>query len=255
MPLLRRRLPGDAACGQRCERRQAGRRRKDPLRDRPRWPGQPGAALRQGTLRLRLRAPRRTPRGAVGASSRCRERPARHRPGFARRTRVVGPVPRSHVGRSAGPCGRRLRTHSRHRGAERNRPQRAAGRLRIGEGQQRRGVPVPEAGAHGLSHQQRRPLHPAVPCVVGGRAARRHRLGCGQQPGAGRAARRGRAVDRRQPVEQPSGGRQLHQERGQARHEAHRCRPTRDAADASREVAPGVQARHRRCAAVRDAAT
>ena len=52
----------------------------------------------------------------------------------------------------------------------------AAGRLRLGQGQQRGGLPVPEAGAHRLRQQQRRPLHAAVPCLVGGGAARGHRL-------------------------------------------------------------------------------
>ena len=41
-----------------------------------------------------------------------------------------------------------------------------ARRLRLGQGQQRRGLPVPEAGAHRLRQQQRRPLHAPVPRVV-----------------------------------------------------------------------------------------
>jgi formate dehydrogenase major subunit len=61
-----------------------------------------------------------------------------------------------------------------------------AGRFRLGQGQQRRGLPVPEAGAPGLRQQQRRPLHAAVPRVQRGGAAGRHRLGRGQQPGDGR---------------------------------------------------------------------
>ena len=52
-----------------------------------------------------------------------------------------------------------------------------AGRLRLGQVQQRGGVPVPEADARRLRHQQRRPLHPALPRVVGRGAARGHRLG------------------------------------------------------------------------------
>jgi len=34
------------------------------------------------------------------------------------------------------------------------------------QGLQRRGVPLPEAGAHRLRHQQRRPLHAPLPCLV-----------------------------------------------------------------------------------------
>jgi formate dehydrogenase major subunit len=61
----------------------------------------------------------------------------------------------------------------------RDRTARSAGRLRLGQGQQRRGLPVPEAGAHRLRQQQRRPLHAAVPRLQRGGAAGRHRFGRG----------------------------------------------------------------------------
>ncbi len=54
---------------------------------------------------------------------------------------------------------------------------RRARRLRLGQGLERRGLSVPEAGAHRLRHQQRRPLHAALPRLVGVGAARRRRLG------------------------------------------------------------------------------
>jgi anaerobic selenocysteine-containing dehydrogenase len=49
------------------------------------------------------------------------------------------------------------------------RPRRAegAGRLRLGQGLERGGLSLPEAGAHGLRLQQRRSLHAAVPRLVG----------------------------------------------------------------------------------------
>ena len=47
-----------------------------------------------------------------------------------------------------------------------------AGRLRLGQVQQRGGLPLPEADARRLRHQQRRPLHPALPRLVGRGAAR-----------------------------------------------------------------------------------
>ena len=102
---------------------------------------------------------------------------------------------------------------------------RVAGRLRLGEGQQRRGLPVPEARPHRLPQQQRRPLHAPVPRLVGGGAARRHRLGRGVEPGDGRDAGRGRDPDRRQPDREPPGGRDLDEERGEERHQADRLRP------------------------------
>ena len=94
-----------------------------------------------------------------------------------------GRVPRSHLGRSAGTRRRQAARHPRH--ARRQ----GAGRLRLGQGQQRRGLPVPEAGAHRLRQQQRRPLHAPVPCLLRGGAAGRHRLRRGVQPGDGRRPR------------------------------------------------------------------
>ena len=49
---------------------------------------------------------------------------------------------------------------------DRDGPQ-GAGRFRLGQGLERRGLSVPEAGAHRLRHQQCRSLHAAVPCLLG----------------------------------------------------------------------------------------
>jgi formate dehydrogenase major subunit len=103
--------------------------------------------------------------------------------------------------------------------------QEGAGRFRLRQGQQRRGLPVPEAGAHRLRQQQRRPLHPPVPCLQCGRAARRRRLGRGEQPGARRGAGRLHPRHRLQPHGQPPGGRHLDQERRRPWREAGRGRP------------------------------
>ena len=127
-----------------------------------------------------------------------------------------------------------------------------ARRLRLGQGQQRRGLPVPEAGPHRLRQQQRRPLHAPVPRLVGGGAARRHRLGRGVEPGDGRDQGRGRDPHRRQPDGEPPGRRDLDQERGQERHQADRLRPAPLRPGAHRAPLPAVQARHRRGAAERD---
>ena len=161
-------------------------------------------------------------------------------------TRPAGRLPRGQLGRGAGPGRRRAAPHPR-----RARRQ-GAGRLRLGQGQQRGGLPVPEAGAAGLRQQQRRPLHAAVPCVQRGGAARRHRLGRGQQPGDGRAERRGGDRHRRQPDREPPGGGDLDQERGGPRHEADRDGPAPQRAGAPCRALPAVQARHRRGAAQRD---
>ena len=64
-----------------------------------------------------------------------------------------------------------------------------AGRLRLGQGLERGGLPVPEAGPHRLRHQQCRPLHPALPRLLGRGADGGHRLGRGH-----RAVHRGAAT-------------------------------------------------------------
>ena len=56
----------------------------------------------------------------------------------------------------AGGALARIRDHGRTR----------TGGLRLRQGLERGGLSVPEAGAHGLRHQQRRPLHAALPRVV-----------------------------------------------------------------------------------------
>ena len=48
--------------------------------------------------------------------------------------------------------------------------------VRLGEVLQRGGLPLPEADPDRLPHQQRGPLHPAVPRLQRGRAVRGHRL-------------------------------------------------------------------------------
>ena len=205
LPVLRRRLPAHL-------QRQG---QQDPLRRRPRRPGQPRAALRQGPLRLRLRAPPAAAAHAADPPCRCAQARRLHDGPGARH----GRLPRSDVGGSA-----RLRRRQAARAARRARPE-GARRLRLGQGQQRGGVPVPEAGAHGLRQQQRRPLHAAVPRLERRRAARRHRLGRGLQSGDGRRQGRGRDPHRRQPDREPSGRRDLDEERGGQRHQADRLRP------------------------------
>ena len=71
---------------------------------------------------------------------------------------------------SAGESRRRPAADPGRKGAER------PCRLRLGQGLQRGSLSVPEAGAHRLRHQQCRPLHPALPRLVGRRVARGHRL-------------------------------------------------------------------------------
>ena len=84
------------------------------------------------------------------------------------------------------------------------------------KGIERGGLSLPEARARGLRHQQRRSLHQALPRLVGRSAAGVHRLRRGHrelQPGRalGRHHR-----DRCPAHREPSGGRDLLQERGES---------------------------------------
>lgn len=232
LPVLRRRLPADLS-------RQG---QPHPIRGRARWSGQSCAALRQGPLRLRLRRASAPPDGAAGAP---RGRAQARRCGDGSGARDGG-VPRGDVGGGAGAGRRRPRAHSRY-------PRQArAGRLRLGQGQQRGGLSVPEAGADRLRQQQRRPLHAAVPCLVGGGAARRDRLGRGVQPGDRCRQGRGRDPDRRQSDRQSPGRGELDQERGAQRHQADRRRSAPLGPGALRLSFPAVPAGYRCRAAQRD---
>ena len=169
VPVLRRRLPAHLP--------REGQ--QDRARGRPRRPGEPRAPVREGPLRLRLRAAPAAPHPAAHPQARRAQDRGLHR----RSDALERCVPRSDLGRGARPRRFRPEEDSRH-----ERPERAR-RVRQRQGLQRRGVSLPEAGAHRLRHQQRGPLHAPVPRLVGGRAARRHRLGRGVEPGFRRGRR------------------------------------------------------------------
>ena len=120
------------------------------------------------------------------------------------------------LGRGARHRGQGPRQDPRRKGRQ------GAGRLRLGQGLERRGLSVPEAGAHRLRLQQCRSLHAAVPRLVGRGADGRPELGRGVGAVRGRDGCRSHHRDRRQPDREPSGGGDLHQERGQARRQADR---------------------------------
>ena len=79
-----------------------------------------------------------------------------------------------------------------------------ARRVRLGQGVERGGVPVPEAGAHGLRQQQRRPLHAALPRLERRRADGDDRLGRGDGLVLGVPQLRRDHRHRRQPGGEPS---------------------------------------------------
>ena len=131
------------------------------------------------------------------------------------------------------------------------RPARAGG-LRLGEVLQRGGLPVPEAGSHRLWQQQRRPLHPPVSCLVGGRAAGGDRLRSRDGALHRRAKRRRHHRHRLQLEREPPGRRELLQERGQARHDPDRRRSARAGAPAPRPLRAATPAGNGRRPAERD---
>ena len=171
-------------CGVGCQLTYHIKDEQDRLRARPRRAVQPRPSVREGPLRLRLRASQASADQAAD--------PQAGRPedrGFHRRSeQLAGGVPRGELGRGA-----------------RFRRRRACGRfaMRIGtralagfgsaKGSQRGGVPFPEARAHRLRLEQRRSLHAPVPRLVGRRADGGHQFRRGVQPGARRDACRGRS--------------------------------------------------------------
>ena len=103
-----------------------------------------------------------------------------------------------------------LRDDSRHS------RQAVAGRLRVGQGHQRRSLSLPEARANRIRLEQRRSLHAAVPCVERGRADGGHQLRRGLEPGARRRQGGSDLRDRREPDGQSPGRRDLDEERRQS---------------------------------------
>ena len=234
LSLLRRRLPGHLRGEGRSDRRRRGARRA----------GEPRAAMRERTLRLRLRAASAPADEAADPAAERGEACGRHgRPGES-----VDAFPRGDLGGGAGPGRVGPPAHPR-----RARTGRARG-LRFRQGLERGGVSVPEARAHRLPDQQRGPLHPPLPCLVGRRAHGGAQFGGRDGAVRGGARRGGDPGRRRQSGHQSSCGGDLHQERREAaRREAHRDGSAPAAALAACVSASRLHARDRRCPPQRDA--
>ena len=133
---------------------------------------------------------------------------------------------------SARPPGTRRSTSSRSASAT-SATTHGAGRargLRLGQVLERGGLPLPEAHPRGLGHQQRRPLHAALPRVVGRGALRGHRHGRRHDDLRRHPQRRRGALHGHELVAQPPRRRVLLQgggaPRDQARSSSTRARPT-----------------------------
>ena len=200
LPVLRRRLPAHLQD----QGRQAS------LRHRPGRPGQSESPVRQRPFWLRLRQQSAAPDQADDPQGRRQE--SRRRSG--RSVKPVDAFPRGHLGRGDG---------TRCLGPQENpRPRRSAGarRLRVGQGLERGGLSVPEAGAHRLWLKQCRPLHAALPRVLGRCPSRRRRLCRGDRDLQRVQEFRLHHRDRRQPDRESSGRRHLLQAGGEARRQA-----------------------------------
>ena len=194
-------------CGVGCQLTYHVKDELDSLRAGQGRPGELEPAVRQGPLRLRLRAAQASPHHAADPQAGRDQAQGLHR----RSGQLERRLPRSQLGRGA-----RLRRHGLAR-RSRHLRQEVAGRLRLGEGHQRRGLPVPEAGAHRVRLEQRRSLHAAVPRLERRGADGGHQLGSGLEPGARRRQGRSDLRDRREPHGQSSGRRDLDEERRQGR--------------------------------------
>ena len=128
LPVLRRRMPAHLPHQGQHDSLRAGQGRPRELEP----------AVRQGPLRLRLRAAQASPDPAADSQAGGGQAQGLHR----RSGQLERRLPRSHLGGGARLRRERLARHARHVRQE------IAGRLRLGEGHQRRGLPVPEAGPH-----------------------------------------------------------------------------------------------------------
>ncbi len=205
VPLLRRRLRAPLS---RRRRPQPGglRRGTDRL-------GQRRSPVREGPLRVRLRDPPPAPHAAARPRRLPQARPVTRGGELDAKPRPPGPpgglrpgaagVPRGELGR--GPRPRRPAAARDPRARRRRRPR----RLRLGEVQQRRGLPVPEARPRRVRHEQRGPLHAALPRVVGDRAAADDRIRRRHHHLRRHRQQRLRAHHRQQHHGEPPGGRHL----------------------------------------------
>ena len=131
VPILRRRLPAHL--------QHQGQ--QDSLRPGQGRSGELEPAVREGPLRVRLRAAPPSADEAADSQEGRAEAQGLHR----RSREVARGVPRGDVGRGARLRRQWPARHPRHLRQE------GAGRFRLGEGHQRRGVSLPEAGAHRAS--------------------------------------------------------------------------------------------------------
>ena len=119
-------------------------------------------------------------------------------------------------------------------------------RLRLRQVLQRGGLPLPEADQDRLPHQQRGPLHPALPRLQRVGAVRGDRLGRGLHHLRRRDQRRGRDRHRQQLDRQPPGRVQLLQAGAAQRHDDHLHRPAGRQDGRPRGHLLPAQAGHRR---------
>ena len=141
------------------------------------------------------------PKGPLSGDVRGEGRGRRRPGGLVDYDEVMPALPRGELGRGARSRRAPADGHPR-----RARPS-GDRRVRLGEVLQRGGLPLPEAHPRRLRHQQRRPLHPAVPRVQRRRAVRGRRLGRGVDDVRRHRQRRRRHPGRHQHDGQPPGRR------------------------------------------------
>ena len=223
-------------------------------------PGNQAPAVRQGPLRLGLRRlhaapddaadPRRpTRRARSRATSRARAA-GRKRPGGIVDYDEVMPHFREATWEEAlDLAASRLKAIHDRDGSGRDR------RLRLGQVLQRGGLPLPEADPRRLRHQQRRPLHAAVPRLERRRAARGRRLRRGLDHLRRHHQRRRRDPRRHEHDREPPRRLVVLQAGAPARHQADRRRPAARAGRRPRRHLLPDQAGHRRRVLQRRACT
>ena len=245
LPVLRRRLRAHLPRGPRAQR--------DLVRRRPRAARLAAAPVREGPLRLGLRElaaashdaadPDRgvvSEGAAVVGRARRGPRPAQEAGRARGLRRGDAPLPRGELGRGTRPGGVEAE------GDPRRRRPRGDRRLRLGQVLERGGLPLPEADPRGLRHEQRGPLHAAVPRVERGGAVRGRRLGRRLHDLRRHHQRRRRDPGRHEHDREPPGRFVVLQAGEAARHEADRGGPAAGADRRPRRHLLPAEARHRR---------
>ena len=234
MPVLRRGVPAHLPRQGQLDSVRAGQGR----------PGELEPAVRQGPVRLRLRAAQASPHHAAHPQAGSDQAQGLHR----RSGQLERGLPRSQLGRGA-----RLSPPTSLRDIRDTHGKKSLAGFGSAKGTNEEAYLFQKLVRTGLRLEQRRSLHAPVPCLERRRADGGHQLGRRLEPGARRREGGGDLRDRREPHRQSSCRRDLDEERRQGRSEADCGGSAPQRSGPARDLLSPVQSRYRRGAPECDA--